>query len=67
MAYPLVKKVLKNKTVHSPGHLFLITSKVYGFLLQLLYLLNLIFKNLLSGVNVVCNCESGFEAVASCF
>ena len=50
MAYPLVKKVLKNKTVHSPGHLFLITSKVYGFLLQLLYLLNLIFKNLLSVV-----------------
>ena len=45
-----VKKVLKNKTVQSPGHLFLITSKVYGFLLQLLYLLNLIFKNLLSVV-----------------
>ena len=37
IAYPLVKKVLKNKTGHSQGHLFLVTSKVYSFLRRLLY------------------------------
>ena len=38
IAYPLVKKVLKNKTGHSQGHLFLVTSKVYGFLRPVLYI-----------------------------
>ena len=37
IGYPLVKTVLKNKTGHSQGHIFIVTSKVYGLLWRVLY------------------------------
>ena len=37
IGYPQVKEVFKNKTGHSQGQLFLVTSKVYALLMRLLY------------------------------